>query len=97
MSQSKIFSLKNTFKVTLQYLFNVYRLYSTVSYFKLKVDQKMCTFKNLEEILKIKKKSGNSVLSTVFNLELSIKLKVNLKEYTYKNLENISQKNMATL
>ena len=53
MSSPKIFLLKTTFKVTIQYLFNVFSLYNKVSYikliFKLKIDPKMCTFKNLEE------------------------------------------------
>ena len=43
-------------KVALQYIFNVFILFKTVSYlkhnFKLKIDPKMCTFKNLEEIWK---------------------------------------------
>ena len=47
---------KNTSKVTLQYLFNVFVLFSPVSYlklnFKLKIDPKMGTFNNLEKILK---------------------------------------------
>ena len=42
---------KNTFKVTLQNFFNVALLFNTVFYlklhFKLKIDPKMCTFKNL--------------------------------------------------
>ena len=43
--------LKNTFKVALlQYHFNVFYTVNTVSYFKLKIDPKMCTFKNLEKI-----------------------------------------------
>ena len=40
--------LKNTFKVTLQYFFNVFILLNTVSHikiiFKLEIDPKMCTF-----------------------------------------------------
>ena len=48
--------LQNTIKVTLQYVFSVFMLFSTVSYiklnFNLKVDSKMCTFINLEEIWK---------------------------------------------
>ena len=51
----KIFLLKNLFKVILQYLFNVFILFNTVSYIKLnfkqKIDPKMCTFKNLEKNL----------------------------------------------
>ena len=53
MSSLKNLLLKNTFKVTLQYLFNVFILFNTVSYIeinlKLKVDPKMCTFKNLKK------------------------------------------------
>ena len=56
MSSSKIFLLKNTFKVALQYIFNIFKLFNTVSYLKLnfkpKIDPKMCTFKNLEKFLK---------------------------------------------
>ena len=68
MSSSKIFFLlKNIFKVALQYLFNVFILFNTILYlklnFKLKIDPKMCTFKNLEETWKPEKKfektSGN--------------------------------------
>jgi len=55
-----IFDLKNTFKVALQYLSNVVILLKTVFnlklHFKLKIDQKTCTFKNLEEIQKTWKK-----------------------------------------
>ena len=53
---SKVFLFKNTLKVALQYLFNVFILFKTVSYFKfnykLKLDPKVFTFKNLEEIWK---------------------------------------------
>ena len=67
LSSSNIFLLENTFKVALQYVFNVFKLLNTVSYlklnFKLKIDSKMCNFKNLEEILKtlrkLPKKFGN--------------------------------------
>ena len=56
MSSSKFFLLKNTFKVTLQHLLNVFVLFNTVSFIeinlKLKIDPKMFTFKNLEEIWK---------------------------------------------
>ena len=52
----KIFLSKNIFKLALQYLFNDFILFNAVSYlklnFKLKIDPKMCTFKNLEKILK---------------------------------------------
>ena len=51
-----MFLLKNTLEVALQYLFDIFILLDTVSYlqinFKLKIDTKRCTFKNLEEILK---------------------------------------------
>ena len=61
--------LKNIFKVAIQYLFNVFVLFNTVSYlklsFKLKIDPKMFTFKILEEIWKtwkiFEKISGNPV------------------------------------
>ena len=56
LSSSKNFFLKNTFKVALQFLFNVYILLNIVFNlklnFKLKIDTKMLTFKNLEEIRK---------------------------------------------
>ena len=56
MSSSKKILVKNIYKVALQYLFNVFILFNTVFYlklnFKLKIDPKMNTFKNLEEILK---------------------------------------------
>ena len=55
----KIFLLKNTFIFALKYLSNVFMIFNTVSYinlnFKLKIDPKICTFKNLEKI-KIKNK-----------------------------------------
>ena len=62
----KIFFLKNTSKVALQYLFNVFVLFNIVFNlkfnFKLKIDQKVRTFKNLKEIMKnLKKASGNPV------------------------------------
>ena len=45
----KMFLLKNAFKVTLQYPFNVFILFNPVSYiklnFKLKIDPKICSFK----------------------------------------------------
>ena len=54
---NKSFFINNTFKVVLEYLFNVFILFNTVFYLKLnfnlkKIDPKMCTFKNLEKILK---------------------------------------------
>ena len=60
-----MFLLKITIKVTSHYLFNVFILFNTVSYIEinLKINPKMCTFKNLEEIWKTWKKiwktSGN--------------------------------------
>ena len=54
LSSSKVFLLKSTFKVALQYFFNVVILFNTIIYlrinFKIKIDPKVCTFKNLEEI-----------------------------------------------
>ena len=60
----------NTFKLALQYLFNVLLLFNTVFYFKLnfklKIDPKMSFFKNLEKIWKtwknLEKMCGNPVL-----------------------------------
>ena len=50
----------NTLKVTLRYLLNVIILFNNLFYFtlnfKLKIDPKTCTFKNLEEIVKSWKK-----------------------------------------
>ena len=61
---SNFFLLKNKSKLTLQYLFYFFILYNTVSdikfNFKLKIDPKMCTFKNLDEILKTFKKFGKN-------------------------------------
>ena len=52
----KLFLLKNIFKRAFHYLYNVFILFNSVSYlrlnFKLKIDPKMCSFKNLEKILK---------------------------------------------
>ena len=67
MSSSKIFFFLNPYKVTLQHLLNVFVLFKTVSFIeinlKLKIDIKMFTFKNLEEIWKtwknFEKTSGN--------------------------------------
>ena len=47
---------KNIFKVALQYLFNIFLLFNTVSYIKLKVEPKMCIFKTWKNLEKI---SGN--------------------------------------
>ena len=65
----KIFFLKNTLKVALKYLSNVFILFNIVLNLKLnfllKIDLKMGTFKNLEEnwktSKKFKKTSGNPV------------------------------------
>ena len=55
LSSSKI-KKKNTFKKALQHLFIEFTLFNSVSYFKLevklKINSKMHTFKNLEEIWK---------------------------------------------
>ena len=70
----KIFT-KITFRVGLQYIFYVVILFNTAFYleltFKLKIDLKMCTFKNLEDIQKTwkkicKKKSGNPAQDSIF-------------------------------
>ena len=60
-NQKKI-TLKNTFKVALQYLFNVFILSNIVFKlnFKLKIGPKMFTFKNLEEIWKTLKIFGKN-------------------------------------
>ena len=59
LSSSNNFLFENTFKVALQYLFNVFILLNIVSYlklnFKLEIDPKMCIFKNLEEVFKVLK------------------------------------------
>ena len=59
--------LRNTYKVTLQYLFNVFILFNTVSYFKfnlkLKIDLKCVLLKickKFENPLKIKKKTNGN-------------------------------------
>ena len=50
----KNYLLKNTFKVGFQYIFYVVKLFNTFIYlklsFKLKIDLKTCSIKNLEEI-----------------------------------------------
>ena len=60
---------KKTFKVTLQHLLNVFVLFNTVSFIeinlKLKIDPKMFTFKNLEEIWKTRKKFGKMSVNPV--------------------------------
>ena len=65
----KLFLLKNTFEVALQYLFNVFIIFNTASFlklnFKLKIDQKMYTFNNLEEIFP--KTSGNPDCHNLIN------------------------------
>ena len=59
------FFFKNTFKVALQYLFNVFIPFNVVFNpklnFKLKIDPKMRTFKKLEEIFKTWKKFGKTI------------------------------------
>ena len=53
LSQKKIILLKNTFKVVLQYLFNIFILFMTLFYLKhnfiLKRELKTCSFENLVE------------------------------------------------
>ena len=69
LCHQKIVLFKNTLKVTLQNIFNVFMLFNTVSLtkpnFKLKISQKMCTLKCMEEVLKTRKNfdklSGNPV------------------------------------
>ena len=71
----KFFSLK-TFEVALQCLFNVFILFNTVFYFKLnfklKIDPKMCTFKNLEEILKNWRKFAKSIWQPCIFIDINI-------------------------
>ena len=55
------FLLKNTFKEALHYLFNVFILFNTVSNLKLKIDPKMCTFRNMEKILKTWRKFAENI------------------------------------
>ena len=90
MSTLIFFLLKNTFKVALQYLSNVFILFKTVSYFKLnfklKIDHKMCTFKSLEEIWKTWKKFGKPGK----NLEKTVKKEWQPCEYTNLKLTNFS-------
>ena len=56
--------LKDIFKVVLHCVCNVFTFFNTVSYLKLnsklKIDPKMCTLKNLEEIWKTWKKFGKT-------------------------------------
>ena len=60
---------KNLIEITLQTLFNIFLLFNTVPYiklnFKLKIDPKMYTFKNLEEIWKTWKKIGKTNATSV--------------------------------
>ena len=73
LSSSKNFLLKNTFKVTLQYLINIFILFNTVSYIeirlKLKIDPKICTFKNRKKL----RKPGKNFEKTSGNPDKSIK------------------------
>ena len=67
MSSLKIFLLKNTFKVALQYLFNVFILLNIVFNlklnFKLKIVQKMNTFKRKPGKIKKKKRQNSKLRS----------------------------------
>ena len=73
LSSAKIFLIK----VTSQYLFNVFILFITVSYIEinLKINPKMCTFKNLEEIWKtwkiFLKASGNPDYNIIYIFSLN--------------------------
>ena len=67
------FLLKNTLKVALQYLYNLFILFKTVYYFqlnlKLKIDPKMCTFKNMKKFGKpgiIKKKRVTTLIGNIY-------------------------------
>ena len=64
-----MFSLKNTFKVILQYFFNVFILFNTVSIFKLEIDLKMWLLKTWKKFEKLgenfEKTSGNPLLFTM--------------------------------
>ena len=54
----KIILLKNTFKVVLQYLFNIILYFFNIVFnlkFKFKLDPKLCTLKNLMKFGKTKK------------------------------------------
>ena len=68
------FKLKNTFKVVLQYLFNVFILCNTVCYLKLnfkrKIDPKMRPFKNREEILKTWRKFLKNIWQPWYNVQI---------------------------
>ena len=61
--------IKQLIQVALQYLFNVFIIFNTASFlklnFKLKIDQKMYTFNNLEEIFP--KTSGNPDCHNLIN------------------------------
>ena len=95
----KNFLFKNTFKVTLQYLFDIFILFNTVSYIKLniklKIDPKMCTFKTLEKIWKTLKKFWKKSVATLylihfvsFNTTLYYKCTIKLVfEKTWKKLK----------
>ena len=52
----KFFLLKTTFKLSFEFLFNVFILINTFSYLKINlkliIDSKMRTFKNLEKLVK---------------------------------------------
>ena len=65
----KNFLLKNTFKVSLQYFFNVFITFNTdFNLTLLKLDPKMHIFKNLDEIWKTWKKLEKTIGSPVINL-----------------------------
>ena len=65
-----IFFIKKSFKGALQYLLNVFiqlnAVFNLKINLKLKIDPKMCTFENLEEFLKSRKKTCQKHLATLF-------------------------------
>ena len=77
--------MKNTFKVVLQYLFNVFIQFNTVYYLKLssilKIDPNTCTFKNLYETLKTWRKLAKNLdkpdhMSTYCNIRTQVIIKL---------------------
>ena len=77
LMMTKIFYLHDRFFVALEYLFNVFILFKTVSYlkfnFKLKIGPKMCTLKNLEEFWKSEKNLPKKFSNPAYNKKEKIK------------------------
>ena len=75
----QIFFLKSTFKIAKQYLLNIFILFyiviKTKLNFKIKIDPKMRTFKNLEEIWKTWKKFRKKSATLLFFASLLFKKK----------------------